>query len=622
MPSSVRLMPTSMTTAPSFTYSGPIIFGRPIAATRMSASRHTAGRSAVLLWQYVTVASRSSSISAIGWPTSRERPTTTALRPRGSMPYSSSIAMTPHGVQARCPGRPRMSRPRFSGWKPSTSFTGETRATTSSTSRWRGNGCCTRIPCTSGSALSESMSASRSACAKSAGSRWSKERMPRRSQSLSFILTYDCDAGSSPTSTTARPGTTPRAFSAATFAAVRCSTIDDTCFPSMITGSMNVLPNSMLLPGRARRFRPRPERRSEEADHVAVGVDVDLLAGGVARQAGHSHDVTAQRVQEARARGETDIADGQRPAGRAALAVRVVREREVALGHAHRQAGEAHPGEPGDRALRVLGELDRVGAVDAPRHGLDLGLDRLVVGVGEDESRDGRARVGHGVCEFDAARTAVRVQGVRDSRGGPRVARRGLDQLVLGVSVGREPVDRHDHRYAEGAHVLDLLDEVRQAVGQGAEVPGRQTGIERMPWLDVEAARVALERTHRADEYRAVRSQPAHAALDVAELLEAHVRPETCLGHGVVSELERDAVRDDRGVAVRDVAERARVHEDRTALHVLQEVRHDRVLHEHRHRAGDLEVLGRDRTAVARTSHHDAADARAKVVQIGRERED
>jgi hypothetical protein len=41
---------------------------------------------------------------------------------------------------------------------------------------------------------------------------------------------------------------------------------------------------------------------SEEADHIPVGIDVDLLAGGVARQAGHGHDVTTQRIEEARAR--------------------------------------------------------------------------------------------------------------------------------------------------------------------------------------------------------------------------------------------------------------------------------------------------------------------------------
>ena len=55
--------------------------GRPIAATRMSASRATRGRSAVREWQIVTVAWRCSSSSAIGLPTMSLRPMTTACAP-------------------------------------------------------------------------------------------------------------------------------------------------------------------------------------------------------------------------------------------------------------------------------------------------------------------------------------------------------------------------------------------------------------------------------------------------------------------------------------------------------------------------------------------------------------
>ena len=51
-----RFIPTSTTTAPSRMASAPIIAGRPIAVQRMSASRHTAGRSRVREWQTVTVA--------------------------------------------------------------------------------------------------------------------------------------------------------------------------------------------------------------------------------------------------------------------------------------------------------------------------------------------------------------------------------------------------------------------------------------------------------------------------------------------------------------------------------------------------------------------------------------
>src|SRR5690606_12082113 len=54
-PASRRLMPTSITTAPSFTQEPFTISGLPTAATRISAVRHSAGRSRVLEWAMVTV---------------------------------------------------------------------------------------------------------------------------------------------------------------------------------------------------------------------------------------------------------------------------------------------------------------------------------------------------------------------------------------------------------------------------------------------------------------------------------------------------------------------------------------------------------------------------------------
>ena len=55
--------------------------GRPIAATRMSASRVIAPRSRVFEWQMVTVAFWCSSSMAAGLPTMSLRPTTTACWP-------------------------------------------------------------------------------------------------------------------------------------------------------------------------------------------------------------------------------------------------------------------------------------------------------------------------------------------------------------------------------------------------------------------------------------------------------------------------------------------------------------------------------------------------------------
>ena len=63
-PSSLRFMPTSMTTAPGLIASAPSRRGTPTAATRTSARLQTAARSRVREWQTVTVAFAASSSRA------------------------------------------------------------------------------------------------------------------------------------------------------------------------------------------------------------------------------------------------------------------------------------------------------------------------------------------------------------------------------------------------------------------------------------------------------------------------------------------------------------------------------------------------------------------------------
>jgi hypothetical protein len=64
------------------------------------------------------------------------------------------------------------------------------------------------------------------------------------------------------------------------------------------------------------------------------------------------------------------------------------------------------------------------------------------------------------------------------------------------------------------------------------------------------------------------------------------------------------------------------VDEHGLALEGLHQVRLERVLHDHRHRTGHPEILGRDRLARTALRHHDPAEARTQVVQIAREGED
>ena len=71
-------------------------------------------------------------------------------------------------------------------------------------------------PVHAGSALSRSISASTSAWVAVAGRSTRIDAMPISAQSLCLAPTYQCEPGSSPTSTVPSPGTTPRSRSFAT----------------------------------------------------------------------------------------------------------------------------------------------------------------------------------------------------------------------------------------------------------------------------------------------------------------------------------------------------------------------------------------------------------------------
>ena len=163
--------------------------GLPMAATRISARRVCAARSAVRLWQMVTVAFSCKSSSAMGLPTMLLRPTTTASLPLMGIPARLSMCSAPFGVQATTQSSPRDRRPALISWKPSTSFSGRMSESARSPSRWRGRGSCTRMPLTDGSALASRMASSSVSWVVSAGMRSVRERIPRRAQAFSLLLT-------------------------------------------------------------------------------------------------------------------------------------------------------------------------------------------------------------------------------------------------------------------------------------------------------------------------------------------------------------------------------------------------------------------------------------------------
>ena len=118
-----------------------------------------------------------------------------------------------------------------------------------------------------------------------------------------------------------------------------------------------------------------------------------------------------------------------------------------------------------------------------------------------------------------------------------------------------------------------MLHEVLATLLQCLQVLFRVRLMKRFAGRDVRTTAMHLQCTGRRDDHHCVRLQAAGAALDVAELLHAHVRAEAAFGEHVADarglvtllgtrELQRDAVGEDGRVPVRDVGERTRVDED------------------------------------------------------------
>ena len=178
------------------------------------------------------------------------------------------------------------------------------------------------------------------------------------------------------------------------------------------------------------------------------------------------------------------------------------------------------------------------------------------------------------------------------------------DGVELSLGVVRETVDRDDCVEAER---LDDPQVRGQVLRSPLECRQASVGV----------AAVPLQRPRRGDENDGGGCQPARAADDVDELLEAEIAAEAAFRDDVVGELQPDEVGDERAVAVRDVREGPSVDERRLAFERLHEIGLERVLEENGHRAGDLELLGRHRLAVVRRRERDRAEAAPDVSAVG-----
>ena len=116
--------------------------------------------------------------------------------------------------------------------------------------------------------------------------------------------------------------------------------------------------------------------------------------------------------------------------------------------------------------------------------------------------------------------------------------------------------------------------------------------------------------------------RPVLRHLDVEELLAAEIGAEAGFGHHVVGELERGRGREHRVAAMRDVGERTAVDEGRRAFQRLHQVRRQRLLEQHGHRAVRLDVARAHRLAVAGIGDDDVAEPLLQVVEVAGEAED
>src|SRR6266516_3919547 len=343
---------------------------------------------------------------------------------------------------------------------------------------------------------------------------------------------------------------------------------------------------------------------SKQSYRASLAVDVDVDGSWVRPVPGHRLHVAAERDDPPGAGVGAQVAHRDREAGRRIRERRVVGEGEMRLGHADRQQVDSGLLELLDLVARSLQQEDPVGAVDPLRDRLDLLLDGGVERVEEVEVRRLVGGRDNRFGQRGGARAALR-EPVVDLCGVSALLERELaDELDLLGRVAREAVDRDHGVDAELAYDAEVAGEIRRP------------GLDRIE-AAVGVAGVMLQRLDGRDEHHRVRPEATRAADDVEELLHAHVGAESGLGHDVVPELQRDAVGDERVVAVRDVREGPAVDERGLPLERLHEVRLDRVLQQNGHRPGGAQLLGRHRLAFECPRDRDRAEALTEILEIG-----
>ncbi len=345
-----------------------------------------------------------------------------------------------------------------------------------------------------------------------------------------------------------------------------------------------------------------------------------LSAAGRLAQAGHLRDVAAQRDEPAGAGVGADVAHREREVLRR---VEQRRDRTTATGASWpcRRGSVPSPscGELADLLLGLGIE------VDVRRHRRRvLATASILSWIVQSSSYSGWKLLGCSHASTTAvARSAAPMPplakpSLASAPNAPASSARRLTSSTSSFGVARAAVDRDHGGQAELPDDPEVAAHVRHPASRSRRSPcwrSTRGSSSIPPWCLI--ARTVVTST------TALGVQAAEAADDVEELLHPHVRAEARLGHDVVAELHADAVGDERVVAVGDVRERAAVHQARLALERLDQVRLDRVLEQHRHRARRAEILGGDRpAAVEGVRDRDRAQPLAQVVQVARDGHD
>ena len=251
--------------------------------------------------------------------------------------------------------------------------------------------------------------------------------------------------------------------------------------------------------------------------------------------------------------------------------------------------------------------------VDLGRDGVELLLDGHVELIAEAEVV-GLVAQAHDLVGQGLAALAALCPHLGERHVHAQLLALGLDEVELGLGVGREGVDGHD-----AGQAIDVLDvgDVLQQVGHAS--------LERLEVLRGEVglghAAVVLECADGGHDHHGAGLEARGAALDVKELLGAQVSTEAGLGHHVVSHLHGGGGCHDGVAAVGNVGKRAAVDERGIVLQRLDQVGLDGVLQKRGAGALGVEVVHGDRLAVVGVGNHHAAKAGLQVIEVARQAE-